>query len=76
MEREKERPQFFIQGPSVDRSTDYDSDCVGYPVGDKIPKAWYEDKEAYYFTDKLGLSSRGHEHFFYDSKGQSKYTKE
>ena len=72
MEREDRRPKFFIQGPSLNEETDYDQDCVGYPIGDKIPPSWYQDKEAFYSTNRPGLSSKGHVKVFYDMDGKSK----
>jgi len=76
MEREDRRPQFFIQGPSLNEETDYDKDCVGYPVGNKIPPVWYQDKEAYYSTKKPGLSSKGHTKVFYTKDGEARFSGE
>ena len=36
----EKRTKVFYQGPSANAATDFDSDCLGYPVGDKIPKPW------------------------------------
>ena len=76
MEREDKRPKFFIQGPSLNEETDYDKDCVGYPVGNKIPPDWYQDKEAFYSTKRPGLSSKGHTKVFYTREGNSKFSEE
>jgi hypothetical protein len=76
MEREDKRPQFFIQGPSLNEKTDYDKDCVGYPVGRNIPSSWYQDKEAFYSTKKPGLSSKGHNGVFYYRNGKSRFSDE
>ena len=73
MEREDKRPQFFIQGPSFNEKTDYDKDCVGYPVGSKIPSSWFQDKEAL-FHEEARLSSKGHNFIFYDASGKSRFS--
>ncbi len=76
MEREDRRPTFFIQGPSLNEETDYDKDCVGYPVGNKIPASWYQDKEAFYSTKRPGLSSKGHSKVFYTREGDPRFSSE
>ena len=50
----------FYQGPSEDAATDYDADCVGYPVGDAIPAAWAEIEDGLVDTREEGVSNQGH----------------
>ena len=57
------RPGSFVQGPSRDADTDFDADCVGYPVGDAIPEAWFEIEDGLYDTTGAGRSNQGHETF-------------
>ena len=57
------RPTTFVQGPSDDPETDFDADCVGFPVGDAIPAAWWEVDDALYDTTGPGRSHAGHELF-------------
>lgn len=64
------RPKTFVQGPAINPKTDYDIDCVGYPVGDKIPKSWLADKEATFVAGKGGLSNLGHAKMFIGDKGE------
>lgn len=64
------RPRAFVQGPAVNPATDYDQECVGYPIGNKIPKAWLNDKEAIYVAGKGGLSNRGHTSSFLGDNGE------
>jgi len=73
MQRPSERPTFFIQGPSKNLS-DYNQECLGYPVGNNIPKAWYKEKDAYFNADKPGLLNIGHTKAFYEKDGTSKMT--
>ena len=68
------RPVTFVQGPADDRHRDYDTDCVGYPVGNKMPKSWNEDKEAFFDTRKPGLKNIGHYQMFLKDDGSEKYT--
>lgn len=58
-----DRPTTFRQGPSEDAATDFDADCVGYPIGDAIPPSWAEGPEAevnLVDTRRPGLSNAGH----------------
>lgn len=68
------RPKEFYQGPSDNIATDYDSTCVGYPVGNKIPFAWKSEVEAKFDTTKPGLSNMGHYSMFLDKNGNELYT--
>lgn len=68
------RPKTFVQGPSDNATTDYDQECMGYPVGEKMPVEWKKDKEATFDTSRAGLSNRGHYKMFLKSDGSEKYT--
>lgn len=68
------RPKKFILGPSVNKEIDFDQECNGYPVGEKIPKAWLADTEALIDTSKSGLKNSGHEKMLLDAKGMEKYS--
>lgn len=57
----EERPTVFYQGPADDPATDFDADCVGYPVGDAIPAAWLDDEDARFDTTVPGLRNVGHD---------------
>lgn len=72
--RPENRPKTFVQGPAVNRETDYDKECVGYPVGDKIPKAWLQDIEATFVAGKGGLSNLGHSKAFIGDQGEELLT--
>ncbi len=56
----KMRPKSYIAGPAINKAVDFDQECVGYPVGNKIPKAWLADSEATYRVGKGGLTNSGH----------------
>ena len=56
----EERSVSFYQGPSEDAATDYDADCVGYPVGEAIPAAWADIEDGLVDTREEGVSNQGH----------------
>ncbi|MBP7844369.1 MAG: hypothetical protein KA116_06095 [Proteobacteria bacterium] len=68
------RPKSFYQGPAENINEDFDNLCVGYPTGDKIPNHWKSIKDAYYDTQKVGLSNKGHSKMLINSSGQEKFT--
>lgn len=70
------RPKRFIMGPALDKNTDFDQNCIGYPVGNKIPKHWLLDVEAYMDTSKPGLGNTGHYKMLLDESGKEKYSRE
>lgn len=71
MMKPSERPKKFVQGPSL-KPEHYDEDCVGYPVGKKIPSEWWQEKDAIFDTTKPGLRNIGHSKPFYDKEGNPK----
>jgi len=68
------RPKVFYQGPANDPDRDFDKDCVGYPVGNKIPKEWLKMKDARFVTNKKGLRNIGHSKAFIDEEGREIFT--
>lgn len=55
------RTKVFYMGDDADPATDYDSKCVGLPVGDKVPESWKVDAQRKYDTTLPGLSNQGHD---------------
>ena len=74
LSKEEDRPRTFVLGPAVNKATDFDQDCVGYPTGNKIPKEWLKDTEATIDTKKPGLRNIGHTKMFLDESGREKFT--
>lgn len=64
-----ERPDTFYLGPTDNAATDFDADCVGYPVGAAIPAAWMDDPRLLVDTRVAGLSHAGHEAWLLDDQG-------
>jgi len=70
MQKEEDRPKEFVQGPSLVVS-DYDQECLGYPIGESIPQAWWQQKDAIFDTTKPGLRNIGHTKMFWDQEGNA-----
>lgn len=70
------RPKAFWQGPAVDKERDFDQDCVGYPVGENIPSEWKKDRDAFYDTNRVGMSNSGHFKMLLNEDGTEKYNKQ
>jgi mono/diheme cytochrome c family protein len=65
----EQRTTTFYQGPADDPATDFDAECVGYPVGDAIPAAWQSDTDAHFDATVPGLRNVGHEDMLQDGDG-------
>lgn len=70
------RPVTYVAGPAKNKETDFDSECVGYPLGDKAPAAWKKDPDFLYDSRKEGLSNKGHDEKIFIKDGQEIYTRE
>lgn len=70
------RPVTYVAGPAKNKQTDFDSECNGYPLGDKVPSAWKKDPDFVYDSRKEGLSNNGHDERIFLKDGQEIYTKE
>lgn len=70
------RPVTYVAGPAKNKSTDFDQECVGYPLGKKAPVAWRQDPEFLYDTRKEGLSNRGHDERIFMKDGVEIYSRE
>lgn len=64
------RTEVFWMGPSEDASTDFDHQCVGYPVGDAVPESWKADSHARYDITRPGMSNAGHDAMLLDASGR------
>lgn len=67
------RPKTFWTGPAVDKERDFDQECIGYPVGNAIPAQWKKDKDAFFDTQRVGMSNQGHYKMFLHEDGSEKY---
>jgi hypothetical protein len=69
-----DRPKTFVQGPAQNLATDFDEDCVGYPTGEKMPKAWLQRSDGFYDTRRVGLSNAGHSRMLMRDDGSEKFS--
>ncbi len=74
LEPVRRRPTSFVAGPARDPATDYDFDCVGYPVGSKMPEAWFYDRDAYVDLGVSGRRAMGHERMLFAADGKEKFS--
>ncbi len=56
-----DRPKTFTTGAAINKKTDFDLNCVGYPLGEKAPTAWSKNPDYLYDTKKQGLTNTGHD---------------
>lgn len=70
------RPVTYVAGKAINKATDFDQECVGYPLGDKAPAAWKKDPDFLYDTRKEGLSNKGHDDRIFIKDGQEIYSRE
>jgi mono/diheme cytochrome c family protein len=66
----QERVVAYWQGPSRDPETDFDADCVGFPVRDQVPESWTLVEDAYFESAQPGLGNGGHDEMLYNDAGQ------
>ena len=71
----KGRPVSYYSGPANNRETDFDQDCVGYPLGSKTPTAWKKNPEYLYDSRREGLSNKGHDERIFIKDGVEIFTK-
>ena len=60
----------YWQGPTEDPETDFDADCVGCPVREKVPETWTWVEDAYVDSAQPGLGNGWHDEMLYDDTGQ------
>jgi hypothetical protein len=58
--RHEDRPKKFYMGEANNTERDFDSECNGYPQGQKTPRAWKKDA-LLYDTSVQGLTNTGHD---------------
>lgn len=71
----KKRPSIYYSGEALNKDTDYDFACGGYPIGDKTPKAW-KTREHLYDTRNAGMGNMGHDEGIFIKDGKEILTAE
>lgn len=69
-----ERPVTYWAGKAIDKNTDFDQDCVGYPLAEKTPADWKKNKDFFYDTRKEGLRNTGHDEGIFIKNGIEVFT--
>jgi hypothetical protein len=72
--RASERPAKYYSGEPEDTARDFDRDCNGYPVGEKVPASWLKDTEALFDSTRKGLSNAGHDEGVFLKDGVEMFT--
>lgn len=67
------RPTKFWQGPAKDIATDFDFDCVGYPIGDAVPEH-FKQPDSLFDTTKDGQRNTGHYKMWLNEDGSEKFS--
>ncbi|MGK0367839.1 MAG: mono/diheme cytochrome c family protein [Thermoproteota archaeon] len=67
----------FWMGEALDKTTDFDDECNGYPLGENTPAAWSKQGREYFYNTKLdGLSNQGHFRMMLNSDDSEKYSRD
>lgn len=64
------RPRAWYAGEPLNRSTDFDDTCNGYPLGDRTPSEWKKNKAAFMDTSREGLGNQGHDEGLFLNEGK------
>lgn len=67
--KSSDRPTAYYMMDSEDPSTEFDSVCNGYPLGDKVDQKW-QKKYFKYDSTKKGLSNAGHDEGIFLNQGK------
>lgn len=66
-----ERPKKYWAGEALDKNTDFNKVCNGYPRGDATPLSWQQNKEFLYNTNHRGKSNQGHDERIFIKNGKN-----
>jgi mono/diheme cytochrome c family protein len=72
--RSAERPRTFYAGEAENKDTDFDVDCVGYPLEAKAPASWKRNTARRMDTRRRGLGNQGHDEGIFLDGGKERYT--
>ena len=75
-----DRPKTYHAGEALNPQTDFDKDCVGYPLGNKTPEAWKREsgaaKERFFDSSRKGLGNQGHDEGIFLQDGKEMLTQD
>lgn len=70
------RVKTYWSGPANNRETDFDQECIGYPLASKTPQQWKKNPEFFYDTSREGMSNSGHDLGIFIKDGREIYSME
>lgn len=70
------RPIAWDVGEARSTRTDFDSHCNGYPLAEKAPAAWKNNRWGRFDTRRKGLGNQGHDEGIVTQNGREKFTSE
>lgn len=71
-----DRPTHYFAGEANNPATDFDTECNGYPTGEKAPVEWQLNKETSFDGTQAGLRPTGHDEGIFLDEGKERYTRE
>ncbi|MBM3380883.1 MAG: hypothetical protein FJY29_00370 [Betaproteobacteria bacterium] len=71
-----QRPVRWDVGEARSKSSDFDAACNGYPLGEKAPKSWKDNRWGHFDSRREGLSNQGHDEGIIMQNGREKFTSE
>lgn len=74
LSRSSERPEIYVAGEANDLERDFDRDCNGYPMGDRVPAEWRNNPDRVFDSRRDGLSHSGHDEKIFIRDGKEVLT--
>lgn len=72
----RKRITSYIAGPAINKQTDYDLECAGYPYPESVPDSWKKNQDYYFDSTKAGLSNQGHSKMLLNKDGTEKLSRQ
>lgn len=63
------RAKIYFAGDALNKNTDFDFECNGYPVATRVPPSWKQEQFKY-DTSREAMSNRGHDERIFVKDGQ------
>ena len=68
-----QRAKIYYAGEALDKKTDFDFECNGYPTADKTPAAW-KTIQYKFDTTREAMTNRGHDEKIFVKDGKEIFT--
>jgi mono/diheme cytochrome c family protein len=70
----QQRPVAWDVGEARSADVDFDRVCNGYPLGEKAPAQWRNNRWGHFDTRRRGLGNQGHDEGILTTGGKEKFT--